>query len=104
MGRLWTDADRAVWDEFMGGTAAFCDRYDASPNAIARLIKDAMVAAYVRGAMHGQYQTGPLKVPTDMEMLRQARETAEMMPESYPALAWLERGRDAASEEGGDDD
>lgn len=99
MGRLWTDADRAVWEEFVGGTAAFCDRYEASPNAIARLIKDAVVAAYVRGAMHGQYQAGPLEVPTDVEMLRQARETAEMTPEAYPALAWLKRG-DSAIEEG----
>ena len=95
MGRPWTDVDRAVWDEFVGGTAAFCDRYGASPNAIARLVKDAVVVAYVRGAMHGQYQTGPLKVPTDVEMLRQARETAETQPDKFPALAWLERGCDA---------
>ena len=94
MGRPWTDADRKAWDEFLNATASFCTEQDGHPNAIARLIKDAVVAAYVRGAMHGQYQTGRLEVPTDMEMLRQARETAAEQPDSFLALAWLEHGGD----------
>lgn len=80
------DEQYAAWEAFIGEVSALMDRSRYPPHVVARLIRETAVAAFVRGAMWGDRP-----VPGDSEMMRQARETAQEMPDLYPAWRALER-------------
>lgn len=56
-------------------------------HAVAVLVRETAVAAFVRGAMWDD----PRGMPGDSEILRQARETARTFPDLYPAWAYIDR-------------
>lgn len=89
--------DQAIeqaWDTLQADIAGFLERYaghDALPFAVAKLVREMTVAAFVRGTM---YAAGTpfheIVQPSDPVMLYQARETIISMPDTYRTWALLD--------------
>lgn len=83
MARSMDDEQRAAFLLFVQDVAAYLDDEDlaASPaHAVAVLVREAAVAAFVRGTMWGD---GP--VPPDTQIVALMRQTTEDHPDLYPA-------------------
>lgn len=81
-----------AWGAFVREIRAFMDDEELASNpahAVAVLVRETAVAAFVRGAM---WPDAPM--PPDSEMLRQAREAAHDFPDLYPAWTVLEMHSD----------
>jgi hypothetical protein len=82
------DEQRAAFLSFVRDVEAFLggDELASNPaHAVAVLVRETAVAAFVRGAMWGDHP-----MPPDTEMFRMARETTRDMPDLYPAWHLLE--------------
>jgi hypothetical protein len=91
-----------AWDKLQADIAGFLERYathEAMPFAVAKLVREMTVAAFVRGTMWAAgKQFHELEQPTDSTMLHQARETVTAMPDIYKTWALL----DGRIEDGGE--
>lgn len=87
-----------AWDRLQADIAGFLERfaaYEAMPFAVAKLVREMTVAAFVRGTMWAAgKQFHELEQPGDAVMLHQARETVTAMPDIYKAWALLDGRHD----------
>ncbi|ACU71888.1 hypothetical protein Caci_2979 [Catenulispora acidiphila DSM 44928] len=89
--------DQAVeraWETLQADVAGFFEQYaghDALPFAVAKLVREMTVAAFVRGTMHAAGTPfHEIVQPSDPMMLYQARETVTSMPDIYRTWALLD--------------
>jgi hypothetical protein len=87
-----TDDQIEEFLRFVRDVQSFMDDEELAANpahAVAVLVRETAVAAFVRGTMWSNDVAVP--VPSDSEMMRQARDTARMNPDLYPAWSVLDR-------------
>jgi hypothetical protein len=83
-----------AWPHLQCDVTRFIEQHRTDPNlgpAVAKLVRELAVAAFVRGTMHAVgLSRSELEQPSDSFMLFVARETTASMFEQFPAWALLD--------------
>ena len=88
------EAIEQSWEKLQADIAGFLELYagyEALPFAVAKLVREMTVAAFVRGTIHAAGTPfHEIVQPSDSTMLHQARETVTSMPDIYRTWALLD--------------
>lgn len=94
MARPMTPEQREAWGVFVQEVGEYLYVVEGSPHAVARLVREAAVAAFVSGMYVGGGRWQDPRTPSDSKIVDMTRETARSSPDLYPAWGIFEGNTD----------